>query len=106
MLLRPDQRKLLFRATHRGTREMDIVVGGYAKEFLPKMDTGQETAFAQLLRIDDQSLSRALSAQTIEQARFDELCQEESLDAPELPAMLIRIWRWMRTDHYRDGAFS
>jgi antitoxin CptB len=50
------RKRLLWRATHRGIKEMDILVGGYARLNLAKMGQAELTQFADLLEIPDQDL--------------------------------------------------
>lgn len=56
-LIDDDRRKrLYFRAWHRGTREMDLLMGGYADEHLAHLSLEQLDIFEQLLEIADQDL--------------------------------------------------
>ena len=50
------RKRLLWRATHRGIKEMDILVGGYAQRHLGAMREAELTHFADLLEIPDQDL--------------------------------------------------
>ncbi len=50
------RKRLLWRATRRGIKEMDLIVGGYAAAHLPEMDGGTLDAFEQLLEIPDTDL--------------------------------------------------
>jgi antitoxin CptB len=50
------RKKLLWRATHRGIKEMDIVVGGYAMRNLAAMDAAALQEFSLILDIPDQDL--------------------------------------------------
>ncbi|HEY5362757.1 MAG TPA: succinate dehydrogenase assembly factor 2 [Aestuariivirga sp.] len=50
------RKRLLWRATHRGIKEMDILVGGYAQLHLATMGQTELTHFADLLEIPDQDL--------------------------------------------------
>jgi len=50
------RKRLLWRATHRGIKEMDILVGGYAQRNLATMGEAELTQFADLLEIPDQEL--------------------------------------------------
>jgi antitoxin CptB len=50
------RKRLLWRATHRGIKEMDLIAGGFAAARLPEM-SGQELAeFADLLELPDHDL--------------------------------------------------
>jgi antitoxin CptB len=50
------RKRLLWRATHRGIKEMDILVGGYARTHLAAMREAELAQFAELLEIPDQDL--------------------------------------------------
>ena len=50
------RKRLLWRATHRGIKEMDILVGGYAQRHLSVMNEAELYQFTELLEIPDQDL--------------------------------------------------
>jgi antitoxin CptB len=50
------RKRLLWRATHRGIKEMDIIIGGFAQENLASMDEPTLLNFANILEIPDQEL--------------------------------------------------
>ena len=50
------RKRLLWRATHRGIKEMDLLVGGYAHAHLAGMDEANLQEFTQLLELPDQDL--------------------------------------------------
>jgi antitoxin CptB len=50
------RKRLLWRATHRGIKEMDLIAGGFAAARLPGMDEAQLIEFASLLEIPDHDL--------------------------------------------------
>lgn len=50
------RRRALYRAQHRGTREMDWLLGWYAEAVLPDMDATDLAAFEQLLTVPDPDL--------------------------------------------------
>jgi antitoxin CptB len=50
------RKRLAWRASRRGIKEMDIIVGGYADEHLPKMSAQDLITFEALLEIPDQQL--------------------------------------------------
>ena len=50
------RKKLLFRSSHRGTKEMDIILGTYAKEKLPNMDDKELIKFQEFLNLSDPDL--------------------------------------------------
>ena len=51
------RRRLLFRATHRGTHETDLLVGGYVAARLPLMDEAELTALEALVELPDVDLA-------------------------------------------------
>ncbi|MDR6955568.1 antitoxin CptB [Ancylobacter sp. 3268] len=54
--LDPRRRRLLFRAWHRGTREMDLLMGRFADALLPEMSEEEVDAFEILIEIEDPDL--------------------------------------------------
>jgi antitoxin CptB len=57
------RKQLLWRATHRGIKEMDLIVGGFAETHLSTMSVGEINEFARILEIPDQDLLAWLTAQ-------------------------------------------
>jgi antitoxin CptB len=47
------RKQLIFRAWHRGTREMDLIMGSYADRHVPEMDEAGLDLFEALLHIPD-----------------------------------------------------
>lgn len=56
MSLDPRRRKILFRATHRGTKEADRLVGGFAEARLETLDERLLDQFEALLEAPDPDL--------------------------------------------------
>jgi len=50
-------RRLLFRATHRGTHENDLMLGGFIRAHLEAMDDADLTALEALLDLPDPDLA-------------------------------------------------
>jgi len=50
------RRRLLFRAEHRGFKEADLVIGGFARRNLPNMDSTALDEFEVLIETQDQEL--------------------------------------------------
>ncbi|NQY82392.1 MAG: succinate dehydrogenase assembly factor 2 [Alphaproteobacteria bacterium] len=97
------KRKLLFRATHRGIREMDIVLGRYCAEHLPRMNADQATTFMLLLNFNDQPMYQALSedGENTEE-KLSALTAGVSTEMEQKILLLLRdIWQWMRAHPYR-----
>ena len=61
--LETTRKRLLWRATHRGIKEMDLVVGGFAAANLKRMSAAELAQFAILLEIPDQDLLSWLTNQ-------------------------------------------
>jgi antitoxin CptB len=69
--LDPRRRKILFRAWHRGLREMDLIMGQFADRFLSAMSDEALDQFEQLIEQSDRDLLHwILDAQDIP-AEFD-----------------------------------
>jgi antitoxin CptB len=56
------RRRALWRATHRGTKELDILIGTYAAERLAGMDAAELTRFEQFLSEQETELQALLLA--------------------------------------------
>ncbi|CAO6131311.1 MAG: hypothetical protein RJA54_576 [Pseudomonadota bacterium] len=50
-------KKLLYRSNHRGTKEMDLLIGGFAIENLKKLNPEELKEFELLLNFTDKELS-------------------------------------------------
>lgn len=50
-------KKLLYRSNHRGTKEMDLLIGGFANENLNKLNSDELKEFEFLLNFTDKELS-------------------------------------------------
>ena len=50
-------KKLLYRSNHRGTKEMDLLIGGFAIENLKKLNPEELKEFELLLIFTDKELS-------------------------------------------------
>jgi antitoxin CptB len=54
--LDPRRRRLLFRAWHRGSREMDLIMGPFADAWLDRMSDDELAAFEELVGLPDPEL--------------------------------------------------
>ena len=54
--LDPRRKRLLFRSLHRGTKETDLMLGGFAEHRLAGLDAGQLDRYEQLLEAPDGDL--------------------------------------------------
>ena len=50
------RKRLLWRASHRGIKEMDLIAGGFAAARLSSMSEVELLAFADILELPDQDL--------------------------------------------------
>jgi antitoxin CptB len=50
------RRRIKFRASHRGMRELDLLLGGFADAALAALDTAEIEAFEGLLEAEDQDV--------------------------------------------------
>ena len=64
-------RRLLFRATHRGIKEMDILLGGYAEAHLNEMSSEKLDEFEMMLTIHDQKFYSILLGDEAVPAGFE-----------------------------------
>jgi antitoxin CptB len=51
------RRRLLYRATHRGTYENDILLGGFVNRHINAMDESEHAALEALLELPDNDLA-------------------------------------------------
>ena len=58
-------KKLLFKASHRGTKEMDIILGKFAKKNLDSMNTDDLKLFEELLEVPDPDLYKWFTSDNI-----------------------------------------
>ncbi len=54
--LHPRRRRALFRAWHRGTREMDLLLGRFADAYIAALSESDLTAFEALMEVPDRDL--------------------------------------------------
>jgi antitoxin CptB len=54
------RKRAYYRACHRGTKEMDLVLGGFARAFLDGMPAGDVATFETLLDFPDSIIDRWL----------------------------------------------
>lgn len=54
--LSPARKRLIFRGTHRGMREMDIILGGFIENNIANFTDSQLKQLEELLEINDQIL--------------------------------------------------
>ncbi len=52
------RKRALYRAHHRGTKELDLILGRYAKECVPGMGEAQLAAFERFLSLQDPDIDQ------------------------------------------------
>jgi antitoxin CptB len=60
----PRRRRLLFRATHRGTQENDLMIGGFVRGHLDTLTDADVTALEDLMELPDPELADWLTGRT------------------------------------------
>ena len=58
------RKKLLWRASHRGIKEMDILMGGFAKARVGQMTETELTALEALIELPDQEMLSWITGET------------------------------------------
>ncbi|MEZ5764714.1 MAG: succinate dehydrogenase assembly factor 2 [Xanthobacteraceae bacterium] len=69
--LDPRRKRLLFRCWHRGTREMDFLIGRFADAHLPAMSDAELDEFERLIDLPDPDLYAALTGARPLPAEFE-----------------------------------
>jgi antitoxin CptB len=65
------RRKLLFRAWHRGMREMDLIMGGFADARVEKLSERELTEFERLIDVPDRDLLAWITGEEAVPPDFD-----------------------------------
>jgi antitoxin CptB len=65
------RRRLLFRSWHRGTQEIDLVVGSFAHQALAGFDSGQLDRFEELLDCSDTDLYDWINGRSAPLPKYD-----------------------------------
>jgi antitoxin CptB len=69
--LDPRRRRLRYRAWHRGTREMDLVMGAFADAALAELASAEVDAFEALIEVPDPDLFAWLTGTAPVPAAYD-----------------------------------
>ena len=69
--LDPRRRRLLFRCWHRGIREMDLVLGGFADAHLASLTEAELTELERWLEVPDQQIFAWVSGMEMTPQEFD-----------------------------------
>lgn len=59
------RKKLIYRSEHRGTKEMDIVLGRFARDFIPTCSEEEVQIYEDLLKENDPDLYNWVSGREI-----------------------------------------
>lgn len=65
------RRKLLFRSWHRGMREMDLIMGGFADSAISVLDDVELTDFERLIDVPDRTLVSWITGEADIPPEFD-----------------------------------
>ncbi len=65
------RKRLAFRAWHRGTKELDLLIGGFADRHLGHMSADQLDRFEALLEVPDPVMYRWATGQESPSAGYD-----------------------------------
>lgn len=73
-------KRLKFRAGHRGIRELDILIGGFANAYLDEMSSEELDAFELLLTVPDQEMYAILRGESEPDQALDQHLFKRLLD--------------------------
>jgi len=65
------RRKLLFRSWHRGMREMDLIMGGFADARIGQLSEGELTELERLIEVPDRDLLAWITGEVAVPPDFD-----------------------------------
>ncbi len=69
--LDPRRRRILFRAWHRGTREMDLLMGSFADSEIRTMSEGDLADFEALAEVPDRDLFAWITGKGVTPENYD-----------------------------------
>jgi antitoxin CptB len=69
--LDPRRRRILFRAWHRGIREMDLMLGSFCDREIATMSEAEIAEFEGILALDDRELVKWVTGETPIPANYD-----------------------------------
>ncbi|CAH2604613.1 FAD assembly factor SdhE [Rhodovastum atsumiense] len=67
----PRRRRLLFRATHRGTHENDLLIGGYVRRHIDALTDAEMDALEEVMELPDADLADWLTGRRPVPAEVD-----------------------------------
>jgi antitoxin CptB len=65
------RKRLIFRSEHRGTKEMDLIMGSFAKAHVPGFGDGELAEYEALLSLSDPDLYNWITGQEPVPANID-----------------------------------
>jgi antitoxin CptB len=65
------RRKLLFRAWHRGMRELDLIMGRFAESAIEQLTADELSEFEDLMQVPDRELLAWVTGETDVRVQFD-----------------------------------
>jgi antitoxin CptB len=65
------RRRLLFRAWHRGMRELDLIMGRFAESAIEQLTADELIEFEDLMKVPDRELLAWVTGEADVQANFD-----------------------------------
>jgi antitoxin CptB len=65
------RRKLLFRAWHRGMREVDLIMGRFADATVADLTVGELTEFEQLMEVPDREVLAWVTGEAVVPPAYD-----------------------------------
>jgi antitoxin CptB len=57
------KKKIVYRSTYRGTKEMDTLLGSFTKKYINILNSKELTDLLNLLNLDDESLYKFINGQ-------------------------------------------
>ncbi|PRD41384.1 succinate dehydrogenase assembly factor 2 [Phyllobacterium phragmitis] len=69
--LDPRRRKLLFRSWHRGMREMDLILGQYADEYIAELSDTDLDEYERLMEVLDRDLLQWVTGEAATPEEYD-----------------------------------
>ncbi len=66
------RKRLVFRARHRGTKEMDLLIGGFAERYIADLGEAQLDRFEALLELPEPLIARRVTGQEAPPPEYDD----------------------------------
>ncbi|WP_236870196.1 FAD assembly factor SdhE [Candidatus Bandiella numerosa] len=65
------KKKLLYQSTHRGCKELDIILGSFAEKFLMNLESESIKQYEELLQVPDNDIYNWVIEKSIPPKRYD-----------------------------------